>query len=128
NYSIFLIQKLRNKIKPNGKIIFIGAVLGKEPDASSISYGVSKGSLPILCKYLAKEFAPRKITVNVVAPGFIETEWHKDKPKDQIERIKNKTLLKRFGYPNEVSDICQALINNDYITGQTIYIDGGYNL
>jgi len=124
----FLIQRFADKIKPNGKILFIGSVLGKVPDASSISYGVTKGALSILTQYLAKEFASKGITVNTIAPGFINTEWHKGKSQDQIERIKNKIALRRFGETSEVTQLCLAVLANEYLTGQTIYIDGGYNL
>ena len=130
NLSIptFLIQKLKSKIRLNGSILFIGSILGKIPDSSSLSYGVSKGALPMLTKYLAKEFAPKNVTVNTVAPGFISTSWHKDKSKCQMERIQKKILLGRFGTTQEVSNLCISILENKYITGQTIYIDGGYGL
>jgi 3-oxoacyl-[acyl-carrier protein] reductase len=126
SHPLFMIQKLKKMIKKN--IIFIGSVLGHVPDSSSIAYGVSKGSLDILTKYLAKEFAPLHVNVNTVAPGFIETSWHDNKSLEQIERIKNKTLLKRFGTTKEVSHACQFIIENEYITGQTLNLDGGYGL
>lgn len=121
-----LIKGLENNIKK--RIIFIGSVLGHVPDASSIAYGVSKGSLEILTKYLAKIYAPSNVTVNTVAPGFTATAWHLGKSDEQIERIKEKILLKRFATTQEISHACQFIIENDYVTGQTICVDGGYGL
>jgi len=123
-YPFFIIQQLKNLIKE--RIIFIGSVSGHTTDSSSIPYGVSKGSLEILTKYLAKEFAPN-ITVNTIAPGYICTDWHMDKPKEQIQRINKKILLKRFGTTKEISNACQFIIENKYINGQTLCIDGGFN-
>lgn len=128
NYPFFMLQILKNYINCNGKIIFIGSISGHLPDATSISYGVSKGALEILTKYLAKEFAIEHITVNCIAPGYTMTKWHQDKSPEQLERIKNKTLLKRFATTEEISKVCQMLLENDYITGQTISVDGGIGL
>lgn len=124
----FMIQALKDNIKKKGKILFVGSISGHIPDVTSISYGVSKGALEILTKYLAKEFAYNQITVNVIAPGYTITEWHKNKPQDQLERIANKTLLKRFATSKEISNACLSILDNDYINGQTISVDGGFGL
>lgn len=125
-YPCNFIKQILHLLKK--RIIFIGSVLGHKADAVSIPYGVSKGSLEILTKYLAKEFANKNITVNTIAPGFTDTGWHNSKSKEQIERIKEKILLKRFATTKEISNVCQFIIDNDYITGQTICVDGGYGL
>ena len=125
NKPVFIIQQLCKQIQK--RIIFIGSVSGHVPDATSIPYGVSKGALEILTKYLAKEFASRKITVNTLAPGYTSTNWHVNKSKAQIKRIEKKILLKRFATVEEISHACQFLIENDYITGQTLCVDGGFN-
>lgn len=128
NIPFFLIQKLNNKINENGRIIFISSILGIKADASSIQYGVSKGAIVPMTKYLAKYFANRKITVNCISPGFVDTAWQQKKPEDQKERIKNKTLMKRFATVDEIASMCTTLEDNQYITGQNIIIDGGYSL
>ena len=110
------------------RIIFIGSVLGHEACGSSIPYGVSKGSLEILTKHLAKEFAYKNVTVNTLALGFTDTSWHSNKSEEQIERIKSQILLKRFATKKEASHACQFIIENDYINGQTLSVDGGYHL
>jgi 3-oxoacyl-[acyl-carrier protein] reductase len=130
NLSIpfFLLQALKDKINEGGRIIFITSISGIVPDSSSISYGVSKASENMLVQYLAKEFAPKKITVNAIAPGYIITNWHLGKSGDQLQRIANKSILKRLGKPEEVAKAVMILIENDYITGQIIRCDGGFGL
>jgi len=123
-----LVQALKNRINENGKIVFISSISGIIPDSSSISYGVSKASINMLVKYLAKEFAPKKITVNAIAPAYVNTGWHVSKSKAQIKRIEQKNLLKRFAEPEEIAKAVMMVIENDYITGQTIQVDGGFGL
>jgi len=124
----FMLQGLKDRINENGRIIFVTSISGIIPDATSISYGVSKASENMLVKYLAKEFAPRKITINAIAPGYVMTDWHKGKSGDQIKRIANKSLLKRFATPKEIAKSVMMVIENDYITGQIIRVDGGFGL
>lgn len=128
SYQFFMIQDLKNNILRNGKIIFIGSVSGHIPDATSIAYGVSKGAIETLTKYLAKEFGSKKITVNTIAPGYTLTKWHRNKSKAQMKRISNKTISKRFANVKEISSLCMSILENDYINGQTISIDGGFGL
>lgn len=122
----FLIQKLLPIIKK--RIIFIGSVLGHIPNSASIPYGVSKGSLEILTQYLAKELASKNITVNTIAPGFTDSNWHNGKLFTHLDEIKKQILLNRFATTNEISHACQFIIENDYINGHTLCVDGGYGL
>lgn len=124
----FLVQSIYELLNDESTIIFISSVLGIKADASSIPYGISKGALEPMIKYLAKELANRKIRVNGVAPGFINTDWQTSKSEEQKNRIKNKTLLKRFGEPKEVALTCEMLEDNKFITGQLVLIDGGYSI
>lgn len=122
----FLIQKLNPLIQPGGRIIFIGSLMGMVPHAISIPYGVSKSSLGMLAKYLVKVFADRKITVNVLAPGFVETPWQMSKEQEHRKRIEEKVAVGRFATVVEISSTCLHLIENGYINGQVIVVDGGY--
>jgi 3-oxoacyl-[acyl-carrier protein] reductase len=126
--AFFLIQELKDNINPNGKIIFISSISGIIPDSVSISYGVSKAAINMLVPYLAKEFADKKITVNAICPGFTNSDWHRDKSKAQIKRIEKKILLKRFAEPKEISSLVMEVINNSYINGAILKIDGGFGL
>jgi 3-oxoacyl-[acyl-carrier protein] reductase len=129
NYPFFLVQSLASHIKENGRIIFISSISGSVPDSTSIAYGVSKAGINMLVKYLAKEFADRKITVNAVAPGYTMTEWHQDnKDEAQIKRISKKCLANRFGTTKEISKAVLSMIDNDFINGQVIKVDGGFGL
>ena len=123
----FIIQRLDGLIKDCGRIVFIGSILGQMPHAVSIPYGVSKAGINMLAKYLVKEFSARSITVNVVSPGFVDTAWHNSKNSAQIKRIKNNIALKRFAQAQEISSTCMHIIDNGYINGQLICVDGGYN-
>lgn len=122
----FLIQKLSDLLSSGGRIIFIGSLLGIMPHGISIAYGVSKAAQHKLAQYLVKVFSDKEITVNVVAPGFIDTPWQKNKSVDHRRRIEEKISLKRFGKTEEVSQTCLHLIENGYINGQVIVVDGGY--
>ena len=130
NLSIpfFLTQYLSDYIEDNGRIIFIGAVMGLVPHAISIPYSVSKAGLTMLAKSLVKVFKNRYITVNVIAPGFIETPYQKTKAADHRQRIENKIALGRFGKPEEIASTCIHIINNGYINGAVLQLDGGYDM
>ena len=124
----FIVQKFSNMINDNGRIIFIGALLGKVPHAMSISYSVSKAGLHMLAKNLVKVFKHRGITSNVVAPGFIQTDWQTNKDPEHRKRIENKIALGRFGTSSEVAKTCLHIIDNQYINGAIIDVDGGYQM
>jgi 3-oxoacyl-[acyl-carrier protein] reductase len=128
NIPFYITQKLKDKINQTGKIIFISSISGLTTDSVSISYGVSKAAINMLVPYLAKEFKDKKITVNSVAPGYIDTSWHITKNKEQIDNIIKKCLANRLGTPEEVSKIVIAIIDNNFINGQCIRCDGGFNI
>lgn len=122
----FLVQALKDKIKLNGRIIFISSISGCTTDSTSISYGVSKGAIHVLVPYLAKEFASKRITVNAIAPGYTNTMWHQNKSPEQIKRIEKKCLANRLGTTQEISKAVMSIIDNDYINAQVIKVDGGF--
>jgi len=129
NFPFFLVQSLASHINEGGKIIFIGSVLADYPHSRSISYAVSKSGINTLVKNLAKEFSSSEITVNAVSPGFIsDTSWHKEKSLEQIKKIEKDILLGRFGTTKEISSLVIEIINNPYINGSILEINGGYGL
>jgi len=121
----FLVQN--TKINTGGRIIFISSILAEIPHSVSISYPVTKAAINAMVKNLVKHFAADKITVNAVAPGFINTDWHKAKSPEMIKNIENRIALKRFGTVNEVSSLVLQIIFNEYINGQILTVDGGYD-
>lgn len=124
----FLIQRLAGHMAERGSILFISSVLSIYPHATSLPYGVSKAAVNMLARDLVKELAPRRIRINVVCPGFIDTKWQQEKPLWLKEKIAEKTVLKRFGKPEEIADMCLALIKNTYVNGAVVTVDGGYNM
>ena len=122
----FIVQSLDDCIIKGGSILFIGAVMGIYPHAISIPYAVSKAGVHMLSRQLVKHLAPYKITVNTIAPGFVDTPWQKSKPLEQRIRIENKIALKRFALPEEIAQLCWDISQNAYINGSLLEIDGGY--
>jgi NAD(P)-dependent dehydrogenase (short-subunit alcohol dehydrogenase family) len=132
NVSIpfFMIQRLfiAGLLSKNASVLCISSLMANMPHSVSVSYGVSKSSLSSLCRNLVKYLAPENIRINAVEPGFVNTPWQKDKPSEQRARIEAKTALGRFAEPEEIADICLAIVKNSYLTGSIIPISGGYGL
>ena len=128
NGSFHLVHGFRNNmVEDYGRIIFIGSICGIHPHSVSLSYGITKAALHEMAKNLVKFFAPKRITVNAIAPGFIDTQWQKEKHPEHRKRIEEKIALRRFGLPEEVASLCWEIINNQYINGSNLIIDGGYS-
>ncbi|WP_036728421.1 3-oxoacyl-[acyl-carrier-protein] reductase [Peptoniphilus mikwangii] len=114
----------------NGRIISISSVVGLHGNAGQINYAASKAGLIGMTKTLALELASRNITVNAVAPGFIETEMT-DKLSDNSRKlILDKVPLNRIGTTEDVAKAVIFLASDDarYITGQVLSVDGGMNI
>ncbi|MDX9753141.1 MAG: 3-oxoacyl-[acyl-carrier-protein] reductase [bacterium] len=113
-----------------GRIINVASVVGVMGNAGQVNYAASKAGLIGVTKSLAKELGSRGITVNAVAPGFIETPMT-DKLKDEVKDAYMKGIpLGRFGKPEEVAALIGFLASDEagYITGQAILIDGGLRM
>ena len=128
--STFILTKniLRSMLKKRyGRIINISSVVGSSGNIGQSNYSASKAGLEGMSKSMALEVASRNITVNCVAPGFIETEMTKDLLDKNSELIKKKIPVGRIGFPNEVASLVCFLASEQasYITGQTIHINGG---
>lgn len=111
----------------SGRIINISSVVGISGNAGQTNYAASKAGIIGFTKSLAKEVASRNITVNAVAPGFIETQMTAVLKKDIKEEIAKTIPLKRMGTPQDVANVVKFLASSDssYITGQVIHVDGG---
>ena len=128
--STFLLTKytIKKMLKKKfGKIINITSVVGHTGNLGQVNYSASKGGLTSMSKSLSLEYAKKNITVNCIAPGFIDTEMTK-KLNDEIKNnLKSKIPLDRFGTPKDIANctafLCSEL--SDYITGETIHVNGG---
>lgn len=124
---VFLIQRLLKCFSTGSSVVFTGSLMGIQPHSMSLAYGVTKASVHALVKNLVKFLAPHGIRVNGVAPGFIDTEWQLTKPAEIRASINSKVSLSRFATPEEVAEVYMTLIQNPYLTGETIVVDGGYS-
>ncbi len=111
----------------SGKIINIASVVGIMGNAGQANYAASKGGLIAFAKSIAKEVASRNIQVNIIAPGYIETEMTKGLPQQIKESFLADIPAGRPGQPGDIARIVSFLASpsSDYITGQVICVDGG---
>jgi len=111
----------------NGKIINISSVVGQMGNKGQANYVASKAGVDGITKTLSKELGSRGITVNSIAPGYIETSMTESLPDKAKSELKDKISLNRFGKPEEVASLAYFLITDEasYITGQIINLDGG---
>lgn len=124
---VFLVKELRPIIREGGSILFTGSYAGQQAYSSSLVYGVTKSAIHFLTKSLVKELEPKQIRVNAIAPGFIETSWHKNRTPESYKRINRKIALHRFGEISEVADMAYEILKNGYMNGSIVDIHGGYD-
>ena len=110
-----------------GRIINISSVVGSMGNAGQSNYSASKAGVGGFARALAKELGSRNITVNTVAPGFIETDMTKDLPDANKEALLTQVPLARLGAPEEIASVVCFLAGEGagYITGETIHVNGG---
>jgi len=117
-------------IKNQGKIISISSLVGQRGNFGQANYAAAKAGIIGFTKTVAKELGRFGITVNAVAPGFIETKLTENLPQEVTETVKKFTPLGRFGKPEEVANLVVFLSSKeaDFITGAVVNIDGGLPL
>lgn len=120
-------QMLRQK---SGKIINISSVSGILGNAGQANYAASKAGVIGLTKTIARELGSRGITVNAIAPGFVDTEMTGVLSEEIRENACRQIILGRFGKPEDIANVAVFLASDkaDYITGQVISVDGGMNV
>jgi 3-oxoacyl-[acyl-carrier protein] reductase len=118
---------LRSK---HGRIVNVASVVGVSGNAGQANYAASKGGLIALTKSLAKELGSRAITVNALAPGYVETDMTGSLSPEQREGMVKATLLGRAGTPDDVAAAALFLCSDlgSYVTGQVLAVDGGLRL
>ncbi len=128
--STFLLSKyaIKKMLKKKfGKIINITSVVGHTGNIGQANYSASKGGVLSMSKSLSLEYAKKNITVNCIAPGFIDTAMTQKINEEYKNQLKSKIPLDRFGTPQDIAD-CTAFLCSDlsnYITGETIHVNGG---
>lgn len=112
---------------PSGRIINIASIVGQIGNAGQANYSASKAGLIGLTKTLAKEFASRNVTVNAIAPGFIQTAMTDQMPEKAREQLLSSIPLGRMGQPDDVAAAVAFLASEEaaYITGHVLNVDGG---
>jgi len=126
----FLTQKLLPLINDGGRIINISSGLTRVSVPESGPYASMKGAIEVLTRYMAKEFGPRKITVNTVAPGAVQTDFSGGVVRDNPEvnkMVSSMTALGRPGVPDDLGPMIASLLsdNNRWVNGQRIEVAGG---
>lgn len=127
NGFFYITRRLLKHMMPRkhgGRIINMASLSGLKGMPGQVNYSAAKAALIGATKALAQEVAPRKITVNAVAPGFISTDMTKDLPEDELKKM---VPVGRFGKPEEVAALVGFLVSDEaaYITGEVININGG---
>ena len=126
NGFFYITRRLLKHMMPRkrgGRIINMSSLSGLKGMVGQVNYSTAKAALIGATKALAQEVAPRNITVNAVAPGFIQTDMTKDLPQDELKKL---VPVGRFGKPEEVAALVGFLVSDDaaYITGEVISING----
>jgi len=128
--SAFLLSKyvIKKMLKKRfGKIINITSVVGHTGNLGQANYSASKGGITSMSKSLSLEYAKKNITVNCIAPGFIETAMTEKINEEYRNQLKSKIPMDKFGTPQDIAN-CAAFLCSDlsnYITGETIHVNGG---
>ncbi|MDI9490262.1 MAG: 3-oxoacyl-[acyl-carrier-protein] reductase [Clostridiaceae bacterium] len=131
--AVFVAMREAGKLmmrQRKGKIINISSVVGLHGNAGQINYAAAKSAVFAMSKSLAQELATRNVTVNCVAPGYIDTAMTEELPDQVKQAIINQIPMQRTGSPQEIAYAVKFLASKeaDYITGQSISVDGGMNM
>ena len=116
--------------KRSGVIVNLSSVSAQKGGRGQTNYAASKGAVEAFTRALAVELAPRKIRVNAVAPGVIDTEMSQAVRDAAGDEVKSRILLRRYGQPQDVANAVWFLASplSDYMTGQVVHVDGGFKM
>jgi len=128
--AVFRLSKvcLRGMMKARwGRIVNVSSVVGQMGNAGQTNYAATKAGVMGFARSLAKEVGSRNITVNSVAPGFIDTDMTKELTDEQKQHMLKNIPLGRLGQPEEIAKVVKFLCSDDasYVTGETLHVNGG---
>lgn len=126
NSHYIMIREFFPIIPAGSRIIFTGSQMAVHPHATVLAYGVTKSAVCALSKNLVKEFEGTGTTVNTIVPGFVATPWQKEKPEEIKQNIYKKTAIHRFATVDEIVDAFKFCIDNPFVNGSMIEVNGGY--
>ena len=128
NANFYLVKAALPHLRKQGEgcIITVSSTAGIRGVPGAIAYATAKGAIPQFTRSLARDLADDNIRVNCVAPGVIRTRFHADMTPERKElNLRHRIPLHREGTPEQVAEVVALLVTCDYITGETIVIDGG---
>lgn len=126
NSHYIMIREFYPLIPSGSRLLFTGSQMGLNPHATVLAYGVTKAAVHALTKNLVKEFEGTGTTVNAIVPGFVNTPWQKEKPEEIKQNIYRKTAIHRFASIDEIVDAYRFCIDNPFVNGSLIEVNGGY--
>ena len=127
NSHYIMVREFFPMIPDGSRILFTGSQMGLSPHATVLAYGVTKAAIHALTKNLVKEFEGTGTTVNAIVPGFVNTPWQKEKPEEIKQNIYRKTAIHRFAEIEEIVDAYRFCIDNPFVNGSLIEVNGGYS-
>lgn len=129
---ILILKELQEKLatKHHGRVVFIGSIYGKVGSAMEVVYSTVKGAMSSFADAYAKEVASLGISVNVVAPGAVNTKMNNEFSQQDMEAVREEIPANRLANSEEIADLVKYLVEmkSNYLTGQTIYFAGGWLL
>lgn len=128
--ALYVTQSAARAMPRGGAVVLLGSVAGEDGAAGQSLYAATKAAVGGIVRAAAKELGPRKIRVNAVAPGIIDTELTAALPPERKDELAAAAPLRRNGEPADVADVIAFLVSEDsrYITGESIRVSGGLHL
>ena len=126
NSHYIMVREFFPIIPPGSRILFTGSQMAVHPHATVLAYGVTKSAVCALSKNLVKEFEGTGTTVNTIVPGFVATPWQNEKPEEIKQNIYKRTAIHRFASVEEIVDAFRFCIDNPFVNGSQIEVNGGY--